>query len=65
MARRKKRRQQVTKADGHNIPVSTGRGMDVKKLRHEETTKIGSPKLSHDDICKLADEIPSNLDTEE
>ncbi len=65
MGRRKKRRQQVTKADGHSIPVSTGRGMDVKKLRHEEHSEIGSPQLSHDDICKLADLIPTNLDTEE
>ena len=57
MARRKKRQQQVTRVDGHDIPVSTRRGMDVKKLRHEEKARIGSPKLSHDDICKLADNI--------
>ncbi len=58
MARRKRRKQQVTKADGHDIPVSTGRGMDVVKLRHEEHSQIVSPQLSHEELCRLADEIP-------
>ena len=54
MDRKKKKRR---KKREHDILVAKLPSMIADKKRIEEAQELQSPKLSHDDFCKLADNI--------
>ena len=57
---RKKYQRQTSHTDQHNVPTIDALTTGIKHCRNQETALIKSPKLSHSDLCRLADQIPNH-----